>query len=151
MRIEVPLSIAAAATMAFAFGWPGQVAEPVVGITAMVSTVLPDGTEGCNLTITASNTGKGNLKILNTSQVRAKPSMSPQYGTWKKLWPSNQNVNAGKKWSDVVKADFGCSYVRQYRFVVSYAGNEKAFTYPSSGGTKIETVGLGNLYTKFFD
>lgn len=151
MRIELPLSIAAAATLALASGWSSQPAEPTFGITAMESIILPDGTEGCNLTFTASNTGKSNLKIASESQVRAKPSLSPSYGTWKRLWSSDQYVRAGQKWSDVVQADFGCSYVRQYRFVVAYGGNEKAFTYPSSGGTKIETVSLGNLYTKFFD
>jgi hypothetical protein len=67
------------------------------------------------------------------------------------LWSTNQFVRAGQKWSAVVQADFGCTCVRQYRFVVAYGGNEKAFTYPSSGGTKDETVSLGNLYTKFFD
>lgn len=150
MRMEIPLSLAAAA-VALGPSWSGQAAEPMVGVTAVESVLLPDGREGCRLTISASNTGKSNLKIANTSQVRAKPSVSPQYGTWKKLWTTNQFVRAGQKWSDVVEADFGCTYVRQYRFTVSYGGNEKAFTYPSSGGTKDETVSLGNLYTKFFD
>jgi hypothetical protein len=125
--------------------------RPIIGVTAARPVTLPDGSAGCNLTITASNSGTSNLKISNESQVRAKPSISPQYGTWKKLWSTNQFVRAGQKWSDVVQADFGCTYVRQYRFVVAYGGNEKAFTYPSSGGTKDETVSLGNLYTKFFD
>ncbi len=155
MRIEfaTAVGLAAALTAAAAMGTSAaeHSGEPFVGVTAVSPVTLPDGSAGCNLTITASNSGTSNLKISTESQVRAKPSISPQYGTWKKLWSTNQFVRAGQKWSDVVQADFGCTYVRQYRFVVAYGGNEKAFTYPSSGGTKDETVSLGNLYTKFFD
>jgi hypothetical protein len=150
MHSEAPLSVVVVAMLGLAAGLPRPNPAPAVGVTATPVT-LPDGSAGCNLTITASNSGTSNLKISNESQVRAKPSISPQYGTWKKLWSTNQFVRAGQKWSDVVQADFGCTYVRQYRFVVAYGGNEKAFTYPSSGGTKDETVSLGNLYTKFFD
>jgi len=155
MRIELATAVGLAVALTAAAGMgastePGS-EQPVIGVTAVSPVTLSDGSAGCNLTITASNSGTSNLKISTESQVRAKPSLSPQYGTWKKLWSTNQFVRAGQKWSDVVQADFGCSYVRQYRFVVAYGGNEKAFTYPSSGGTKVETVSLGNLYTKFFD
>jgi hypothetical protein len=155
MRIEfaTAVGLAAALTAAAAMGTSAAArsGEPLVGVTAVSPVTLPDGSAGCNLTFTAKNTGTSNLKISNTSQVRAKPSLSPQYGTWSKLWDTNQFVHVGQSWSTVVNANLGCSYVRQYRFVISYGGNEKAFIYPSSGGTKDETVSLGNLYTKFFD
>jgi hypothetical protein len=155
MRIEFAVAVGLAVAMTAAGGLGASTVprseEPVIGVTTASPGILPDGTLGCNLTITAKNTGTSNLKISNTSQVRAKPSLSPQYGTWKKLWTTNQTVRAGQSYSSVVQADFGCSYVRQYRFVIAYGGNEKAFTYPSSDGTKDETVALGNLYTKFFD
>jgi len=155
MRIELAAAVGLAVVVTAAGGMgastPQRGGQPVIGVTAVSPVTLPDGSAGCNLTITASNSGTSNLKISTESQVRAKPSISPTYGTWKKLWTTNQFVRAGQKWSDVVQADFGCTYVRQYRFVVAYGGNEKAFTYPSSGGTTNETVGLGNLYTKFFD
>jgi hypothetical protein len=155
MRIELAAAVGLAAVVTAAGGMGASAAQhggqPVIGVTAVSPVTLPDGSAGCNLTITASNSGTSNLKISTESQVRAKPSLSPSYGTWKKLWSTNQTVRAGQSWSSVVNADFGCSYVRQYRFVIAYGGNEKAFTYPSSGGTKVETVSLGNLYTKFFD
>ncbi|MEZ4411593.1 MAG: hypothetical protein R2910_01240 [Gemmatimonadales bacterium] len=155
MRIELAAAVGLAAALTVAGGMGVSIAQrseqPLVGVTAVHPVTLPDGSAGCNLTITAKNTGTSNLKISNTSQVRAKPALSPQYGTWSKLWGTNQFVHAGKSWSTVVNANLGCSYVRQYRFVISYGGNEKAFIYPSTGGTKNETVSLGNLYTKFFD
>lgn len=155
MRIELAAVVGLAATLTVAVGMGGISSQPseqaLVTVTAVRPVTLPDGSAGCNLTISAKNTGTSNLKISSTSQVRAKPSLSPQYGTWSKLWDTNQFVHAGKSWSKVVNANLGCSYVRQYRFVISYGGNEKAFIYPSSGGTKNETVSLGDLYTKFFD
>lgn len=155
MRIELAVAVGLGVALAAAGGARPPVADgvgaPEMGGVTLEAAVQPDGSRGCNVTLTANNTGTSNLKIDNTSQVRAKPSLSPSYGTWKKLWETDQYVRAGQSWSDVVNMDFGCSYVRQYRFVIAYGGNEKAFTYPSSGGTKVETVSLGNLYTKFFD
>ncbi len=153
MRSEPLIALGLAAALAFGAqrGVNPEADEPTFDIGVIGPVVLADGSRGCDVTISASNSGPSNLAIDASSQVRAKPSLSPQFGTWKKLWGSKQYVRAGQKWSDVVRLDLGCSYVRQYRFVVQYAGNEKAFTYPSSGGTKSEDVGLGNLYTKFFD
>ncbi len=155
MRIELPLSVAFLATLAGAGLWPDTPSDgtdaPEIGVAVLGPAVLPNGSLGCDVTVTARNTGTQTLKISNATQVRAKPSISPQFGTWKKLWKSNQFVHAGKSWSAVERLDFGCSYVRQYRFRITYGGNEKAFFYPSKGGTKNETVSLGNLYTKFFN
>ncbi|HSJ63493.1 MAG TPA: hypothetical protein VK922_06235 [Gemmatimonadaceae bacterium] len=152
MLAKASLGVAAIAVLA-AGSWthpPAAAAGAAIDI-GTADVILADGTMGCDVTLSATNTGSTNIKLLTTSQVRAKPKISPSYGTWKKLWGSEQTVPAGKSWSDVVRLDFGCNYLRQYRFRVKHGTNEVAFTFPSSGGTTITSIGMGNLYTKFFD
>lgn len=92
MRIELATAVGLSVLM-LAWGGPlptagNQQVPSFIGIDAVSPVTLPDGSAGCDVTISASNTGKSNLKIVSTSQVRAKPSFSPSYGTWKKLWTS---------------------------------------------------------------
>lgn len=127
------------------------VATPEVTVAGLRPVRLADGRRGCDITFSASNTGTQNLKLTPQSQVRSRPPLSPAYGTWKQLWGTAQTIGPGKTWSKVVRMDFGCTSERQYRFRMTYANNEQGFTFPSSGGTKVTSVSMGNLYTKFFD
>lgn len=152
MQLAIPTAIAALATTLMVSPTSGDApAVPEIGITA-IDVVLPDGSLGCDVNITARNTGSQNLKFETSSQVRAKPKISPTYGTWKKLWSSAQTVSPRQtSWSRVVRLDLGCDLTRQYRFTVTYGSNSRAFSYPSSGGTTSTTLSMGDLYTKFFD
>lgn len=153
MRLFVPITLAGATALlsGAALRAAPPSTGPAVAETSLRAVRLPDGRRGCDITFSASNTGTQNLKLTTQSQVRSRPPLSPAYGTWKQLWSATQTIGPGKSWSKVVRMDFGCSSERQYRFRMTYAGNEKGFTVPSSGGTKVTSVSLGNLYTKFFD
>jgi len=152
MQLAIPTAIAVLATTLIVSPTSGDApAMPEIGITA-TDVVLADGSMGCDINITARNTGSQNLKFETSSQVRAKPKISPTYGTWKRLWSSAQTVPARQtSWSRAVRLDLGCNLKRQYRFTVTYGGNSRAFNYPSTGGTTSKTLSMGDLYTKFFD
>ena len=152
MQLTLPLGLVALAALG-AGSWLAPDAEPSwpVATVSAVDVIRANGMRGCDITISLRNGGTQNLRVETESQVRAKPKISPSYGTWKRLWDSDQVVGGGKTWSNVVRLDFGCNYQRQYRFVTTYGGNQKAFTVPSSGGTTNTTISLGDVYTKFFD
>jgi hypothetical protein len=154
MQLGIPVTLAIAATTALlgpASRPRPAAAGPEVTVAGLRPVRLADGRRGCDITFSASNTGTQNLKLTTQSQVRSRPPLSPTYGTWKQLWGTAQTIGPGKSWSKVVRMDFGCTSERQYRFRLTYGNNEQGFTFPSSGGTKVTSIGMGNLYTKFFD
>lgn len=154
MQLGIPVSIAIATTTLL-LGPASRprvpAATPEVTVAGLRPVRLADGRFGCDITFSASNTGTQNLKLTTQSQVRTAFLSPTGTGTWKQLWGTTQSIGPGKSWSKVVRMDLGCTFPRQYRFRATYADQEKAFTFPSSDWTKVTSVGLGNLYTKFFD
>ena len=154
MQLGIPVTIAIATTTLLlgpASRSRVPAATPEVTVAGLRPVRLADGRFGCDITFSASNTGTQNLKLTTQSQVRTGFPSPTGTGTWKRLWGSTQTIGPGRSWSKVVRMDLGCTFPRQYRFRATYANQEKAFTFPSSDWTKVTSVSMGNLYTKFFD
>lgn len=94
---------------------------------------------GCDITVRAHNKSTKNVAIdLEDSEVKVKN------GLWSKL---NQGGNwvintGGEHESKTVTLDLGCSFNRQYKFLMRSGGNEKYIYFPDPN-TFTTSVSLG--------
>ncbi len=128
--------LSALATLAAAVPNPG---EPTVTLTP---TAL-----GCDITVRAHNASNSSVTIdLEDSEVKVKN------GLWSKL---NQGGNwvvgaNGSQESKVVSLDLGCSFDRQYKFLMRAGSNEKYIYFPDGNGfTESKSLGLADVGRHF--
>ncbi len=102
---------------------------------------------GCDITVRAHNNGSANVTIdLEDSEVKVRN------GLWKKF---NQGGNwvvntGGEHESKVVSLDLGCSFDRQYKFLMRSGGDDKYIYFPgASDFTESVSLGLANVGRHF--
>jgi hypothetical protein len=102
---------------------------------------------GCDITVRAHNKSGANVTIdLEDSEVKVRNgfwSKFNQGGTWV--------VNTGGAHeSKVVSLDLGCSFDRQYKFLMRSGGDEKYIYFPgASDFTESVSLGLANVGRHF--
>lgn len=102
---------------------------------------------GCDITIRAHNKGNASVTIdLEDSEAKVRN------GLWSKL---NQGGNwvvntGGEHESTVVSLDLGCSFDRQYKFLMRSGGDEKYIYFPGVDDfTESRSLGLANVGRHF--
>jgi hypothetical protein len=119
---------------------------PESGALEPMVTMTPTGL-GCDITIRAHNKSSANVTIdLEDSEVKIKN------GLWSKL---NQGGNwvvntGGEHESKVVSLDLGCTFERQYKFLMRSGGDEKYIHFPDPGSfTTSVSLGLADVGRHF--
>lgn len=128
--------LAAIATLAAATPAP---ADPVITMTPTAA--------GCDITVRAHNNASASVTIdLEDSEVKVKN------GFWSKF---NQGGNwvvnpGGAHESKTVSLDLGCSFDRQYKFLMRSGGNDKYIYFPDGNSfTESKSLGLADVGRHF--
>lgn len=102
---------------------------------------------GCDVTVKAHNNGSTKVTIdLQASEAKIKN------GLWKKLEEGgNWTVNAGGGTeSKAISLSLGCTFDRQYKFLMRSGGNDRWVYYPdASTFTGERTLSLGDVSRHF--
>ncbi|MGE0439034.1 MAG: hypothetical protein AB7L66_16145 [Gemmatimonadales bacterium] len=142
--MQLPIATIAAVSLALA---ATTARRPAAEPTAEALITLTPTARGCDITVRAHNKGSANVTIdLEDSEVKVKN------GLWSKF---NQGGNwvvntGGDHESTVIALDLGCSFERQYKFLMRSGGNEKYIYFPDPGQfTTSVSLGLANVGRHF--
>jgi hypothetical protein len=125
----------------------GIAAQPPATALDTTAITLEPTAYGCDITVRAHNKGSASVTIdLEDSEVKVKNGFWAKFnqgGTWV--------VNpGGEHESKVVTLDLGCSFQRQYKFLMRSGGDEKYIYFPGADDfTTSVSLGLANVGRHF--